>query len=75
MPKEMQEFYNSLRGYEPLRRLFRMVMDNLVENNFKNAVFFGEKLYTLSDKSSVSTYLLGRIRITQANATLETETF
>lgn len=59
--KDLLDFSAALRSTDSLRRIFRIIMDNLISASTKNAVFFAEKLYTLMDKSPIATYLLGTL--------------
>lgn len=72
--KDLLDFSAALRSTDSLRRIFRIIMDNLISASTKNAVFFAEKLYTLMDKSPIATYLLGTILLTQASASSRTLT-
>lgn len=60
LPQEIKPFADILKSNEPLRKVFRLVMDNLASFGSKNAVFFAEKLLTLTEKNPTAVYLLGR---------------
>lgn len=61
-PPELKQFAEIVRSSEPLRKVFRLVMENMASFSSKNAVFYAEKLLTLTDKNPTSVYLLGSLQ-------------
>jgi tetratricopeptide (TPR) repeat protein len=56
---ELKVFADHLKANEPLKFIFRSIMDNLIGNSTKNAVFFAETLLTLMEKNPIVIYILG----------------
>lgn len=56
---EVKQF-NDLLNYNPsLRRLYTLVIDNIHLQSYKDAIFFCDKLLTLTDDHPIVVYLLG----------------
>lgn len=56
---ELKAFADQIKASEPLKFIFRSIMDNLIANSTKNAVFFAETLHTLMERNPIVIYILG----------------
>lgn len=54
-------------GNECLRRLYELTIDNLNVHNYPDAIFFCDKLATLSNSHIAAVYLLGECYFRNAN--------
>lgn len=56
---ELKVFADQIKLNDPLKFIFKSIMDNLMGNSTKNAVFFSETLLTLMEKNPIVVYILG----------------
>jgi len=56
---EFKKFDKVLSQSSVLQRMFNTTMANIIENMPKNAIFYADKLKTLTDSDPISVYLLG----------------
>lgn len=56
---ELKAFSDQIRSQDTYCRLFKTIMDNLSMNSPKNAIFYAEKLLTLTDRHAVVVYIVG----------------
>ena len=56
---ELETFQNLILGNECLKRLYELAIDNLNLHNYPDAIFFCDKLLTLSNNHIGVIYLMG----------------
>jgi tetratricopeptide (TPR) repeat protein len=56
---ELDTFPTAVLGNECLKRLYELTVDNLNVHNYADAIFFCDKLVTLSNSHLATVYLLG----------------
>ncbi len=57
--QELENFPSTVLANEPLKRLYELTVDNLNVHNYADAIFFADKLATLTNAHIAALYLLG----------------
>ena len=60
-PKELKEFYDTLAKNPALKKIYKIIIENLLNHHSANAIFYADKLRTLLNNHSIVIYLLGNL--------------